>query len=288
MRSRLTGRPPLAVLALLASASLASADNHKWEIAEVFSSADESVQFIELLNLDKDEHNLAGIQLTTASGSVFVFPSNLPSSATENRRVLIATAAFAAIPGAPTPNYVIPAGFLRRTGDTLTYVSTPDALTFGALPVDGKTSISGTGTALVNSPTNFAGQTGSIRLATAVVRNGSGVNTVCYTSTRPVLGQVWTATIDTTHHAGDYGFVLLFYSEGASGRFRNGFEVLVKRTSVKYFKGGYVSNGGVNTVTMNTPLDPGMIGLFVASQAIILGGPIGREHTNALDLVVGW
>lgn len=152
MLSARARRLAAALFALLATAPLAAADNHKWEIAEVFSSADGTVQFIELSNTSKDEHLLAGQRITTASGSVLTFPGNLPSSNTENRRVLIATAAFAAVPGAPTPDYLIPAGFLRTTGDTLTYVSAPDALAFGSLPGDGRTSLSGSGAQATNSP----------------------------------------------------------------------------------------------------------------------------------------
>src|SRR6185503_1893553 len=108
---------------LLALSPLAGADNHKREIKEIFSSADETVQFIELFDADKDEHNLSLTSLSTASGSFFAFPSNLPTTDTETRHVLVATAAFAAIPGAPAPDYIIPAGFLDHLGDTVTYAA---------------------------------------------------------------------------------------------------------------------------------------------------------------------
>lgn len=279
-------RPFGALLVLLACARLTAADNHKWEIAEVFSSADGTVQFIELSNTSKDEHLLAGHLLTTASGSVLNFPNNLPSSNTENRRVLIATAAFAAVPGAPAPDYLIPAGFLRTTGDTLTYVPGPDSLVFTSLPGDGRTSLSGTGAQATNSPTNFAGASGSVRLATVTMRNGSGINRVCYSAPRPVIGKPWTASVDTTPHAGALRVVLLFYARGASGRVVVGGQILYDPTSSRFMKFTYPANGGVSQTTMNIPVDPILIGLPTTCQALIVGG--GREFCNALDMVIGW
>jgi hypothetical protein len=275
-----------AALVLVAAAPLARADNHKWEIAEVFSSADGTVQFVELSNTNKDEHLLAGMQLTTVSGGVFVFPSNLPSSNTENRRVLLGTAAYAAIPGAPAPDYVIPAGFLRRTGDTLTYVSTPDALVFASLPSDGKTSLSGTGAQATNSPTNFAGVSGSIRLATVNVHNGSGVNRVAYSAGRPVIGKPWQVSVDTTPHPGALSVVLFFNSRSSSGIFLTAGEVLYDPTSARLLKFVYPANGGVSNSVMNIPNSTALIGVPATSQALIVGG--GREFCNALELVVGW
>lgn len=286
MLSARARRLAAALFALLATAPLAAADNHKWEIAEVFSSADGTVQFIELSNTSKDEHLLAGQRITTASGSVLTFPSNLPSSNTENRRVLIATAAFAAVPGAPTPDYLIPAGFLRTTGDTLTYVSAPDALAFGSLPGDGRTSLSGSGAQATNSPTNFAGATGSVRLATVALRNGTGVNRVCYSAPRPVIGKPWTASVDTTPHAGALRVVLLFYARGTSGRVVVGGQILYDPTSSRFLKFTYAANGGVSQTTMVIPVDPILIGLPTTCQAMIVGG--GREFCNALDMVIGW
>ena len=61
----------------------------------------------------------------------------LPSSSTANTWVLIATAAFAALPGAPTPDYIMPAGFFPTGGGTLNYASGADIWTYGAVPVNG-------------------------------------------------------------------------------------------------------------------------------------------------------
>jgi len=271
--------------ALLALALPARADNHNWEIAEVFSSADGTVQFIELFNPDKDEQNLTGMTLTTASGSFFSFPSNLPSSATENKRVLIATAAFAAIPGMPTPNYTIPSGFLRRTGDTLTYNSTPDSLVFGALPVDGVTSLNGSGAQGVNSPTNFAGASGSLVLATATVRNGSGINDLCYSGAPMKVGGTWSASVNASGHPGSTFAMIVFYLVPAQGIFVNGSELLINPATPQMYQLIKPSNGALNLFSQPVPNDPSIIGVPLKTQGLLLGG--GIELCNAVDLKLG-
>ncbi|HEX6883919.1 MAG TPA: hypothetical protein VF530_11105 [Planctomycetota bacterium] len=279
----------LIAAALCALSSLAAADNHKWEIREIFSSADETVQFIELFNADKDEHTLAGMTLTTASGSLFVFPSNLPSSATENRRLLLATAAFAAIPGAPAPDYVIPAGFLDRTGDTLTYTATPDAVNFGALPVDGVTAITDTGAQVVNSPTNFANASGSVLLATAAVRIGNGTNPQVYSSSPAAFGKLWTASISTVGHPGNPpAFVIIgAHRAGASGPILPYGQLLVDVLTPQVFElVKPAAPGGVTSFDAMVPVNLVLLGRTLATQGVIVGNRI--RLTNAVDLKLGW
>jgi hypothetical protein len=55
-----------------------------------------------------------------ASSVSFTFPNNLPSAATAGRRVLIATAGFAAL-GLVTPDFQVPNGFLPKTNGTVNY-----------------------------------------------------------------------------------------------------------------------------------------------------------------------
>jgi hypothetical protein len=142
----------------------AEAKAHLWRFTEVFSNADGSVQFIEMFVFDPagtDEIHLGGFQLTS-NRDVFVFPNNLPSQNTFHTWVLIATPAFAALPGAPTPDYVIPPGFFDPAGDELRYGLLFDILPFPAVPTDGIHSYLRDGSTAVNSPTNFAGVEGSI------------------------------------------------------------------------------------------------------------------------------
>ncbi len=148
------------------------AASHLWRINEIFSSADGTVQFIELREAfgASGENFISGHQIVSNS-RVYTIPSNVPGN-TAFRYLLFATPAFAALSGAPTPDFIFPAGmvpFLSTNGDNIRY--TPyDVFPFGAgaLPVNGLDSIhvtdyvAETFTTGPNSPTNYAGQTGSI------------------------------------------------------------------------------------------------------------------------------
>ena len=96
--------------------------------------------------------------------NTFLFPNNLPNKNTFHTWILIATPAFAALPGAPAPDFVIPPNFFDPAGDELRYRTALDMMTLpaGAFPVDGIRSLQRDGTTAVNSPTNFAGVVGSI------------------------------------------------------------------------------------------------------------------------------
>ena len=89
-----------------------------------------------------------------------------PSTLTPFQTILsMATAAFASLPGAPAPDYIIEDGFLPTNGDTLEYWSYIQATwTYGPtqMPLDGVRSLNADHTTGANSPTNYAGDTGSI------------------------------------------------------------------------------------------------------------------------------
>jgi|SRR5262245_35393963 len=176
--ARLVAALALAVAAL--APRPAAAFGHLWDISEIYSNADGTVQFIEMASDVAGENSLSQLFLrSTGTGQEFHFPNDLAGS-TMNRHLLVATAGFASQPGAVTPDYVMPDGFIRVQGDTLSFWSegggappygTPpvqwDTYTFGAgaLPTDGTSSIQrdhGTITTGTNSPTNFAGQSGSL------------------------------------------------------------------------------------------------------------------------------
>jgi hypothetical protein len=152
--------------AALLLAGPAWAGHHRWDISEVFSNADGTVQFVELFSAFDGEAGLGPFTLTSNS-TVFNFVTNLPSASTANTWALCATAGFAALPGAPTPDYVIPDNFVNTAGDTLNYAGV-DIVVLGALPTDGVTSVDDSGTPGQNSPTNFAGTTGSVNATLAI------------------------------------------------------------------------------------------------------------------------
>ncbi len=165
------------LLCFAINAQPAMASFHAWDITEIYSNADGTLQFIEWFTLSNNQHLLAGHVVTTNS-NIYTFPSNLSNSGTGGEHFLMGTAGFAALPGAPPPDFIIPDGFIDTTGDTLRLRSSPigtiyDTFSFGAgeLPTDGINSLicavhagaacTSTGVG-VNSPTNFDGQSGSV------------------------------------------------------------------------------------------------------------------------------
>ncbi|HET6879917.1 MAG TPA: TIGR03118 family protein, partial [Pirellulales bacterium] len=140
---------------------------HLWKIDQVFSSADGTVQFIELHD-PADGENHTGGHFISSNENTFTFPADLPSSSTANHHFLIATAEYAALPGAVTPDYTIPDHFFNPAGDTFDYADVDlFSFTAGQLPTDGVNSMfrDVNTTALStgpNSETDLAGNTGSI------------------------------------------------------------------------------------------------------------------------------
>lgn len=155
----------VATLALSAAGS-ALGGNHTWTIHEIFSSADGQVQYIELRECCglPNEISLAGDPVNSLT-NLFNFPANLVPP-TSNKSILLATSAFAALPGAPAPDHTIVANFFSVAGpDTIEYNVLPyDTLSYaaGQLPTDGVTALDGLGQPVTNSPSNYAGATGSI------------------------------------------------------------------------------------------------------------------------------
>jgi serralysin len=143
----------------------ADAASHQWRFHEIFSNADGSVQFIEMQECCgfTAEVNLGGKWILAVDAShQYDFPENLTGN-TANKYLLLATQAFADLPGAPTPDQIIPQNFLPLGGDTLEYwLYSAATWTYGGLPTDGTTSLDRDGSTDVNSPTNYAGETGSI------------------------------------------------------------------------------------------------------------------------------
>jgi hypothetical protein len=183
--------------AALAVPRPASAFGHLWEISEVFSNADGTVQFIEMSSESTGENAMSRMFLrSSGTAQEFHFPSNLVGD-TADRHLLVATAAFAAEPGAVTPDFVVQDGFLRTEGDTLTFWSEAqpggiygggappivwDTYAFGVgqLPIDGIHSIHrdhDVAAIAPNSPTNFAGQTGGLAVPepASVLLLGAGI-----------------------------------------------------------------------------------------------------------------
>lgn len=148
------------VLAVPARASF-----HTFQIVELYSSPDGSVQFVELHEAfgQNFEQFLSGHTLTSTQGATtrtYTFPNDLPSGNTAGKRVLIATPGFATVAGV-APDYTVPAPFLFPGGGTINYAGV-DQVSYPALPTDGRSSVDRSGAVALATPTNFAGQVGSI------------------------------------------------------------------------------------------------------------------------------
>jgi hypothetical protein len=170
-----------AALAVIAGGTLsARAGSHLWRFNEIFTNEDGTVQFIELLECcgSTFENSLLNKWVRSeANGGEYTFPANIPGN-TANRYLLLATVDFAALPGAPTPDYIIPAGLIPvNGGNTLRYFVYSEAvMTYGAgaLPTDGVTSLRIDGTTGANTPTNYNWDEGSVIAGTCTDSDSDG------------------------------------------------------------------------------------------------------------------
>jgi hypothetical protein len=174
----------LVTLGLLALAAPAHAFFHEWDIKEVYSNADGSIQYVELYNPTAPFETVAnGVRIVATSDGVsrtFTFVGNLTGN-TANRHLLIATPGFAGLPGAVTPDYTLPCGpFFDPAATTISVaiesdiIPIIDSISFAgaSLPTNGTNSLTDTTvntptTNLVSgpsSPTNYAGNAGALAL----------------------------------------------------------------------------------------------------------------------------
>jgi len=149
------------VFAGVLAASAAFAGHHSWDFTEAFSNGSGSVQFVELHCPVNGEAGLGPFTMTSTTNTLN-FVTNLPSTSTADTWVLCATSGFGSIPGGVTPDYVIPANFFPTAGGTLTYAGGADVWNYGAVPTDGVSSLLRGGGTAANTPTNFAGASGSV------------------------------------------------------------------------------------------------------------------------------
>jgi len=156
-----------AIVFLSAFALPASAEFHLFRIDQVYSNADGSVQYVvmrESTGSNFENFWMGNMLRTTTTASMsqqFSFPTDLPSTATASRKVLIATSGFAA-QGLVAPDFVVPNGFIPIGGGSLDYASGTDHIALPALPTDGATAIDRNGNHVAATPTNFAGATATL------------------------------------------------------------------------------------------------------------------------------
>ena len=155
----------LIAVVLEVAAPFSSASFHTFQVDQIYSNADGTVQFVVLREAAGfDSQNFfSGLMLTSTHGGAnktFPFKTDLPSSATARKHVLVATQGFAAL-GLVAPDYVMPNGFLATDGGSVNYAGI-DLVTYASLPIDGTHAINRNGTAVTNVATNFVGQSASV------------------------------------------------------------------------------------------------------------------------------
>ena len=163
---------------LVLAAPFATATFHTFEIDQIYSNADGTVQYVvlhEAAGFD-GQNFLGGHAMTSTHGmatNTFPFANNLPSTATAGKKVLIATQGFAEL-GLVTPDYVVPDGFLATSAGTVNYAGV-DQVSYGSLPTDGTHALDRNGNAVQNLATNFAGQSTSVTAPAAPAINYEGL-----------------------------------------------------------------------------------------------------------------
>jgi hypothetical protein len=153
---------------ILLTATPAQAAFHLWTIREVYSDATGTNQFIEFFTTSGSQQFVAGQSITvtpTGGGSPqsVTMPLTLTPGDSANRAFIVGTVGITNF-GAPKPDHIIPSNFLPIAGGTISYFGLGDG-PYTALPTDGVLSRTwvGGGNA-VNSPQNYAGQTGTISI----------------------------------------------------------------------------------------------------------------------------
>jgi len=161
---RFIGMKFLCLYVTLLWTSSAHAAFHLYDIREIYSNADGSVQFVELFTATNGQQSLDGHTVVASQGgntNTFAFVGSGPTP-TGNRPLLLATSGFAAACGI-TPDYILADNFLFDPDGSVEFGPGVDTVAYTSLPLDGVTSLNFPGaTSATNSPENFAGATCSL------------------------------------------------------------------------------------------------------------------------------
>lgn len=154
---------------LLAHGGEARAAAPSFQIDQVYSNADGSVQYVILRETagQNAQNAFKGLTLTATSGgrvSTFTFPTDLPSATTARKSVLIATTGYVVLAAtqqefaAAAPDYVVPVRFLPTTAGTIDFAAA-DTFSYDALPGDGIDAVYRDGDTRDNAVQDFSGAT---------------------------------------------------------------------------------------------------------------------------------
>jgi len=196
---------------------------HTWDVNELYSNADGTIQFVELreANGTPGETGVSGQPMRSLS-----FPThtlvliNGPIAApTTNKFLLGGTAAFAALPGSPDLDFTIPNGFLRLlANDSVSYGPPYDTLAYGAgqIPLDGINSFNDGAVIALNSPTNYDGDEGFVDASPSPpgVPDGTAGSTPMLVTPLALDGSSLSLSWDTSVCTGD-GQHHILYGDGS-------------------------------------------------------------------------
>ncbi|MBI3850293.1 MAG: hypothetical protein HY298_08400 [Verrucomicrobia bacterium] len=191
----------LTCLAFLLLLGQAQASFHLWNVNEIYSSGDGSVQFIELRETSGGfggENGLntygASIRVTSPlATNEYFFDHDLVGN-TANKTLIIGTANLSSIPGGLTPDYTIPPNFILPSSGNVSFVGfgiNYDFISYSNLPTDGDASLVRSGGSMVlsttNTPKNFNDESNSIVPVKmkSISRSGNDFNLTFATATGP-------------------------------------------------------------------------------------------------------
>jgi len=143
----------------------AQAAFHLWTIREVYTDVSGTLQFIELIDNSGGQNVVGGQQIQVVNVGAtqthtYTLGGGSLSGSTLGRALLFGTAGLQAA-GGPAPDYIIPNGFLFSACGTINFFGANSGA-YSALPTDGSLSRTWAGGNAVNSPMNYAGQTGTV------------------------------------------------------------------------------------------------------------------------------
>ena len=213
---------PLLGVFLLASPS-AFGGAHTWDVNEVYTNADGTIQFVELreANGTPGELGVDGQPMRSLN-----FPAHTLTllhaiaSPTSSKFLLGGTTAFAALPGSPDLDFTIPNGFLRlgTAADSVAYGPPYDTLAVpaGAIPLDGVKSFNDGAVIADNTPTNYAGEIGFVDASPQPpgVPDGTGGSTPMLVTPLALDGSSLSISWDTSICTGD-GQHHILYGDGS-------------------------------------------------------------------------
>jgi hypothetical protein len=150
-------------IALVIISNPAHAVFHVWQLQEVYTDSSGTLQFIEMFDPSGGQNSVGGQSIQVTDGvttHTFTLPAGSLGGSTFNQTLLFGTAGIHAA-GGPTPDYTIPNNFLFISGGTINFFG-GNSGPYSALPTDGSLSRTWSGGNAVNSPKNYAGNTGVV------------------------------------------------------------------------------------------------------------------------------